>query len=120
MGVLNDGSMALSLLFYQRFQLALEMVLGDRRDPCNVFHWPEVVLNLPGQESYNPSMPRVWKLNPITGRMSASVLSYVDDLRTLGSYETQCWAVCAQSQGKMGVRKDNPPTATGGPKRLRW
>ena len=29
-------------------------ILGNRRDPANVFRWDKVELNLPGQNGYDP------------------------------------------------------------------
>lgn len=49
------------------FNLAFEIIHGDRRGPSNVFYWTVLILNLPGQNNYNPINPRVWKFNPITG-----------------------------------------------------
>jgi hypothetical protein len=48
------------------FQIRLESVLGNRLDWRNVFHWTKLILNLPGQPTYNPTKPRVWKYNSIT------------------------------------------------------
>jgi len=104
------------------FQIALELVQGDRTNPSNVFHWNEVILNLPGAANYNPSQPRVWKFNPVTGQMAAALHSYVDDLRAVGCSESQCWDVlhCVSTKlAYLGIqvaaRKMRPPTMTPGP-----
>jgi hypothetical protein len=104
------------------FQLALESVLGDHTNPENVFHWSEIILNLPGQSSYDPTRPRVWKYNATTGKMAASLLSYVDDLRALGCTEHQCWTVLHHVASKLSAlgiqvaaRKTRPPSTTPGP-----
>jgi len=104
------------------FQLALESALGDHADPNNVFHWTEVILNLPGQPTYDPTKPKVWKLNGVTGRMAAALLSYVDDLRAIGCTWEQCWAVLHRIGTKLSylgiqvaARKTRPPTTTPGP-----
>jgi len=72
---------------------AFKVVLGDRKDPTNVFHWTKVILNLPGSAGYDPTQPRVWRYNPVTQGLVATVLSYVDDLRALGLSEAECWQV---------------------------
>jgi hypothetical protein len=72
---------------------AFEVVLGNRHNPSNVFHWTKVIMNLPGSPSYDPTQPRVWKYNPITRSLAATVLAYVDDLRALGSTQDECWQV---------------------------
>jgi hypothetical protein len=38
------------------------VTLGDRSDRENVFHWQEVVVNLPGTWNYDPTRPRVYKI----------------------------------------------------------
>jgi len=104
------------------FQVALECVMGDPTNPDNVFHWTDVILNLPGQLNYDPTRPRVWKLNGKTGRIAASLLTYVDDLRGLGSTQQQCWDVLHQVASKLSclgiqvaARKTRPPSSTLGP-----
>lgn len=69
------------------------MVMGDKTDPENVFHWSIVIMNLLGQHNYDLSKPRVWKLNSLTGEMAAATLVYVDDLHTLGASWEECWKV---------------------------
>jgi hypothetical protein len=104
------------------FQIALESVLGNHADPNNVFHWSKLVLNLPGHPSYDPTKPRVWKFNPVTGRMAAGLLSYVDDLRALGCSQQQCWLAMHHLASKLAylgiqvaARKTRPPSTTPGP-----
>jgi hypothetical protein len=41
--------------------LADEMVMGDRQEEANPFHWDLVMLNLPGNPSYNHGLPWVSK-----------------------------------------------------------
>ena len=72
---------------------AFEVVYGDRRDPLNVFHWTKVILNLPGSPEYEPTQPKVWKYNPITQGLVATVVACVDDLQTLGLSQSECWQV---------------------------
>jgi len=73
--------------------IAFEVVMGDRTNPANVFHCTQVNLNLPGSPSYDPTQPKVWRYNPLTKGMAATVLSYVDDLRALGLSQEECWKV---------------------------
>ena len=61
-----------------------EIVKGDRTEPSNPFKWDKVVLNLPGMEDYDPSMPRVYKWNNSTKSIACDVKTFVDDYRTCG------------------------------------
>jgi hypothetical protein len=45
----------------QMFTWSEEVIVGDHLDPNNPFFWDEFVLNLPGQASYDPTMPIVYK-----------------------------------------------------------
>jgi hypothetical protein len=65
-----------SYLATKALHFAFEIVTGDRMDPENLFHWTMVIVNLPGQHDYNPTKPQVWKLNPLTGGMTAATLIY--------------------------------------------
>ena len=69
------------------FSWAFEIIKGNREDPSNPFHWSKVILNLPGMPSFDESMPRVYKWNPITAAIAADVKTYVDDSRTVGPTE---------------------------------
>jgi hypothetical protein len=104
------------------FFIAFEIVLGNRRDPGNVYHWSEIRLNLPGMPLYDPSRPKVVKYNPITEKVAPSTLVYVDDLRSVGSTASECWLVMHRTASilthlgiQVAARKTRPPTPTPGP-----
>lgn len=48
--------------FYYLFE---EFLLGDRKDSTNPLRWDRVILNLVGNENYNPSLPNVFKWNDL-------------------------------------------------------
>lgn len=75
----------------QGMMWSLEIIFGDRRDPINVFRFKKVCLNLPGDEGYDPSRPWVFKQRA-DGSIASDVHVYVDDLRTTGESEAECWA----------------------------
>jgi hypothetical protein len=64
------------------YLLSEDIIRGDRRDEGNPFRWDVVVLNLPGTVKYDPSKPWVYRYDSRAKKMSAFVVSYVDDLRT--------------------------------------
>ncbi len=66
------------------FAWAMEIIKGDRMDPTNPFHWTQVVVNCPGTPEYNPSLPRLYKWNPIALAIACDCKTFVDDLRGIG------------------------------------
>ena len=63
------------------FYVMEEFIIGNPKDPNHVFRWDEVWLNLPGSESFNPSLPFVIKWDSVNERIAAALKAYVDDLR---------------------------------------
>jgi hypothetical protein len=70
---------------------SLEGIFGDRHAADNVFRFKQVCLNLPGHEGYDPSRPWVFKQRD-NGSIASDIHVYVDDLRTMGQSEAECWA----------------------------
>ena len=67
-----------------------EVILGDRQDSENVFRWDAVRMNLPGSETYDPTLPWVSKIRLDDGRIAADLFIYVDDVRLTGSSAEEC------------------------------
>jgi hypothetical protein len=79
---------------YQSIQGMLwaeELIMGNRFDPSNPFRFAVVVLNLPGSPTYNPALPWVSKRRTSNGPLACDLFIYVDDCRTLGPSEQDCW-----------------------------
>lgn len=79
----SRNAMGLSPSPYASCQIATRLkrlMLGDRSDEQNVFRWDRVVLNLPGSEDYDSSMPWVYKARR-DGTLAADIHKYVDDVR---------------------------------------
>jgi hypothetical protein len=68
---------------------------GNMDDPENVFRWATVILNLPGDEKYNPAKPRVYKVRK-EGGMAGDLFTYIDDLRPTCPSEEECWGASHQ------------------------
>ena len=66
------------------FAWAMEIIQGNRKDPSNPFHWSEVRLNCPGSPSYDPTMPRAYKWNPVALAITCNCKTFVDDSRPIG------------------------------------
>lgn len=97
-------------------------MLGNRRDPLNVYHWTGVYLNLPGQSDYDPTKPREYKHNSITGKIAPTTLVYVADLRSVGGTAMECWHLMHRTATiltylgiQVAARKTWPPSPTPGP-----
>jgi hypothetical protein len=88
------AAMGLKSSPYQAVQamgVAEEVIRGDRKNPENVFRWDEVVCNLPGSDSYDPSKPWVYKTRADDGRIAADLFIFVDDLRPTGPSKKDAW-----------------------------
>lgn len=102
------------------FGWTIDMIYGDKTDPLNPFKWDDVCINLPGQIDYDPTQPRICKMD---GNLLASLLeAYVDDIRALGASEARCQrassriAQITQYLGQQDApRKCRPPHQIPGP-----
>jgi hypothetical protein len=65
----------------------VEFVIGDKACPQNPFRWDRIVLNLPGDPDYNPSMPRVYKWNDLHKAIASGLYCFMDDFRLAGPTE---------------------------------
>lgn len=102
--------------------LAIEVVKGDRRDPCNPFQWDQIQLNLPGTTQYDPSKPRLSRLQVDGSTLASLLVSFVNDMRTAVSSEEVCWGAMHAVSYKLAhlgiqvaTRKTRPPATNPGP-----
>ena len=75
----------------QMMMVAKEKALGSHTDERNPFRWTVVVLNLPGNKLYDPTMPWVYKRRA-NGQIASGAFVYVDENKTTGSeahYQTK-------------------------------
>ncbi|KAL7468881.1 hypothetical protein ACHAXS_009127 [Conticribra weissflogii] len=78
---------------YRSLQMMLKakhVAYGNRRCIKNPFRWELVILNLPGSESYNPTLPWVMKVRA-DGHLACEVYVYVDNGRITGWCKVECW-----------------------------
>ena len=71
--------------------LAIEIAVGDPHDEVNPFYWEKVKLNLPCSDSFDPSLPWIYKWNPNVGAIAGDFISFVDDYRITGFSVENCW-----------------------------
>jgi hypothetical protein len=72
-----------------------EIIRGDPEDPNNPLKWERVRLNLPGEVSYDPTLPWVSKTVNVGNceRIAGDFFTYIDDIRTCGQSDEHCWQV---------------------------
>jgi len=106
----------------QAMLFAEELIRGDPADTTNLFHFDQVVLNIPGQENYQPSLPWLYKFRSADQRLACDFFVYVDDVRSTGSTYEECWAATravASKYNYLGLqdaaRKRRAPSVTAGP-----
>jgi hypothetical protein len=98
------------------YYLAEEFIRGDRLQTDNPMRWDFVMLNLPGDPDYDPSLPRVFKWNKIIRNIAGDIIAFVDDLRATGMDAETAWRVArwvASKLQRLGIqdapRKRRPP-----------
>lgn len=67
-----------------------EAIFGDWKEEGNPFGWENVLLNLPGSENYDPSLPWVAKIKK-KGEIANDVFLYLDDCGPTGEDKEECW-----------------------------
>jgi len=75
------------------YYLAEEFIRGNEKESSNPLRWDRVVLNLIGNEDFNPSLPNVFKWNEAAQRLAGEIKAYVDDLRALGWSLEHAWQI---------------------------
>jgi hypothetical protein len=78
-----------------------EFAMGNLRDLKNPFGYDQVILNLPGMESYDPTKPKVIKWNSVGKFMAGDAVTFVDDVRLTGSSRERCHEVHLQFTSRM-------------------
>ena len=98
------------------YYLALEFVLGNRKDKGKFFRWDSVKLNLPGSTTFNPGLPWAMQWNDLIKNIAAAVVAFVDDLRISGIDEETAWRAGRQLASRLqylglqdAARKTKPP-----------
>jgi len=74
----------------QSSQCLKRKVMGNPRDPENIYRWDHMDLNLPGWISYRPGEPWVSK-QTCDGQIAPDLHDYVDDLRNTASTQEEAW-----------------------------
>jgi hypothetical protein len=99
---------------------AMELVLGDHKDPSNPLHWMSTITNWPFTVGYDPSLPRIVRVRD-DGEMAAWSPAFVDDGRTAGVTRKICHAAAHRVSTRVNYlgeqnasRKRRPTSLTPG------
>ncbi|KAI2491134.1 hypothetical protein MHU86_23420 [Fragilaria crotonensis] len=99
-----------------------EFARGNPTKPGNPMGYDRVILNLPGMENYDPSLPKVMKWRNGTageteGHVAGDVVTFADDVRVTGYSKSNCWDVYHQFASRIqflgmqnAPRKFRPPS----------
>ena len=96
---------------------AEEFAKGDLHDTANPFGFDSFSFNLPGMDGYDTLKPKILKWNSKLQMNAGDVITYVDDVRIVGSSKEHCRAVHRQFMSRcqyLGIqdapRKYRPPS----------
>jgi hypothetical protein len=111
-----------SLYMVVRFYyLAEEFTRGHRRERTNPLRWDYIRLNLPGDPTYDPTLPQVMKWDKSIKNIAGDIVAFVDDLRASGHSVKRTWAISRQIVSRLqylglqdAPRKRRPPVRTPG------
>ena len=107
-------------LFTKDLMVVEQMIRGNRKSWRNIFGWKKVILNLLDKNSYDPSMPWVYKVG-LNSEIAADLHFYIDDGRPTAGTAKDNWIftqrVC-QILGYLGIqdacRKRTAPSQESG------
>ena len=68
-----------------------EVVRGDRGDPDNPFRWYKIILNLPGNPIYSPTIPWMSNFREGDQYMFADFTTNVDDSIVVAGPAEEAW-----------------------------
>lgn len=78
-----------------------EMVVGNPLDPDNAFFWDDVILNLPGKESFNPTLPFLFRRDSRYQKLATAISDYLDDLRVIAATVFLAWLASRQVASRL-------------------
>ena len=98
-----------------------ELFRGPPNAPNNPFRYDRVILNLPGNATYDPAKPHVYKWDDILKQIAADIAAYIDDLRGAGAMRELAWQAARRAISILqylgmqdAPRKRRPPSKTPG------
>ena len=67
-----------------------EIIRGDKKLEGNQFRWDKLIMNLPGDISYDSTMPWVYKWDSLAKLIVTDFVTFMDDTRVVGGNEPRC------------------------------
>lgn len=83
------------------YYIAEEFARGNPRLEDNAMRYDRVIFNLPGDEKFDATKPRVMKWNDIAEAIAGDVKTFVDDLRGTGFSFENAWQVARQLTSRL-------------------
>eukprot|EP00980_Cylindrotheca_fusiformis_P012245 scaffold2984_cov80-Cylindrotheca_fusiformis.AAC.3 len=90
--------------------------MGDPKETGSPLRWDRVVLNLPGQDSFDPRLPWVYQWDEERQSVAGSIVTFVDDGRGSGSSVEHAWQLLHRASTRfqhlgiqVATRKTRPP-----------
>ena len=98
------------------YYLAEEVIVGNTQDWDNALGWQEIILNLPGGETFDPRKPWVFCWNKRWVCIADGIVTFEDDVRGSGFSLEHAWLVGMQLAKRIqylgsqnAARKVRPP-----------
>jgi hypothetical protein len=83
------------------FYWAEEFARGNPLDKDNPMRYDRVILNLPGDPLYDPTLPWVMKWNDLVMRIAGDIITYIDDCRASGYNIENAWQVARRLASRL-------------------
>ena len=114
------GFRASPYIAVKSFAFTMDVIRGDHLRRDNPYGYDRIRLNLPGSPDYCPSLPWLSKMKD--GDEASDAVTYMDDIRILGSSEMSCRLAAREASKKTqylgeqdAARKRRPPNKEPGP-----
>jgi hypothetical protein len=67
----------------------------------NPLRWEKVRLNLPGNPTYDPTLPRLMKWDKGVDNIAGDIIGFVDDLRSSSRAKEESWQISRQVASRL-------------------
>ena len=78
-----------------------ELIRGNQRETNNPMRFDKIILNIFGNEDYNPTLSNVIKWDEKFNRVAGDIKAYVDDLRAIGVSTDHAWKIARWASSRI-------------------